>query len=282
MKKKYYIMILLLIFSTIIVVFKNNIVRNNKIEMKSAVKDTKKLYNVYSIMGKSNRLTNKQVSSMNKWRDDMVSFTKKNKENVFINGYTKNKVVALTFDDGPDLNITTKILEELNRLKVKANFFFIGENICKYPSVVKDTYDSGHLVLSHGYNHIEFNKNSQNTIKINIEKNEEIIHKIIGKKPAIIRPPYGAIDNKVVKVGKDTKNKFVLWSIDTLDWSQRDKENILNNIMKNLRPGDIILMHSNQDKINTLEAIPNIINSVRSKGFKFVTLDYLLDIPAYK
>lgn len=237
---------------------------------------------VYDILGKSNKLTANQWKAMEQWRSNVVKLSKENKEEVYINGYSAEKMVALTFDDGPDNNITPKIVETLTQYNVNGNFFFIGEQVSKYPSVIEKAYKEGNLVLSHSYNHVELNKLSADKIKNEIAKGEEEIFNVIGKKPSLIRPPYGAIEKNVIEAAKSKGDKIILWSIDTLDWSQREKGNIKKNIIDNLRPGEIILMHSNEDKIATLEALPDIIMAIKEKGYEIVTLDKLLKVEAYK
>ena len=237
---------------------------------------------IYEILGKSNKLTEKEKASAKKWMEDIIRVARKNPDYVFVNGDTAKKQVALTFDDGPDGRITPKVLEILKQNNVKGNFFFIGENVVKYPSVVKKAYQQGNLVLNHSYNHPDFKKENNDTVKNQILRTENEIFKIIGKKPAIIRPPYGDIDERIVKDILQTDNKVVIWSIDTLDWSQKERDNIIKNVLDNLRPGDIILMHSNGDKSETAAALPKIRSGIKEKGYEIVTLDKLLDIKAYK
>ena len=290
------ILIILLILSGILGYNINSKIKSNTNVKKESVKNMnngdlvqqektlpkKEEREVYDILGKSNKLTTNQWKAMEQWRSDVVKLSKENKEEVYTNGYNKEKMVALTFDDGPDSNITPKIVETLTQYNVNGNFFFIGEKVWKYPSVVEKAYKEGNLVLSHSYNHVELNKLSEGKIKNEMEKGEEEIFNIIGKKPSLIRPPYGAIDKNVIEAAKSEGNKIILWSIDTLDWSQMEKENIQKNIIDNLRPGEIILMHSNEDKIATLEALPDIIMAIKEKGYEIVTLDKLLNVEAYK
>lgn len=148
---------------------------------------------IYEILGKSNKLTEKEKASAKKWMEDIIRVARENPDYVFVNGDTAKKQVALTFDDGPDGRITPKVLEILKQNNVKGNFFFIGENVVKYPSVVKKAYQQGNLVLNHSYNHPDFKKENNDTVKNQILRTENEIFKIIEKKPAIIRPPYGDI-----------------------------------------------------------------------------------------
>lgn len=237
---------------------------------------------IYEIKGKSNKLTEKEKEAQKKWVEDIIKVAKQNPNDVFVNGDTNKKEIALTFDDGPDGKVTPKILDILKQNNVKGNFFFLGENASRFPSVVRRTYKEENLVLNHSYNHPDFKKENNDEIKNQILKTEDIIYKIIGKKPAILRPPYGDVDQLIVNSILETNNKIAIWSIDTLDWSQKEKDNIVRNVLDNLRPGDIILMHSNSDKYMTAEALPEIIKGIKEKGYEIVTLDKMLNIKAYK
>lgn len=237
---------------------------------------------IYDILGASNKLTQKEKLAMDKWRNDIVEFAKKNTGAMFINGSANRKVVALTFDDGPDADITPKILDVLKQSNTKASFFFIGEKVAENKDVVKRAYADGNLVLSHSFDHPDLSTKSEAVIDKQMKDTETAIYNIIGKKPALMRPPYGSTNDLILKVAARNNLKIVIWSIDTLDWSQKEKANITKNVLDNVRPGEIILMHSNEDKKTTLEALPDIINGLKNKGYSIVTLSELLGVNAYK
>jgi len=234
------------------------------------------------ILGESKNLTEKQKKDMSIWRKDIVDLAKKNKNSVFINGSAEKKQVALTFDDGPDGVITPKILDVLKEKNVKASFFFIGKSVSLFPEVVKRAYKDGNLVLNHSLTHADLSNKNAKDIQGEIKGTEDKIFSLINKRPAIIRPPYGALTQNSIDEIEKTNYKMVIWSIDTLDWSQKESSNITNNVLNNVRNGDIILMHSNGDKKATLEALPAIIEGLEKKGYKIVTLDELLNITPYQ
>lgn len=115
-----------------------------------------------------------------------------------------------------------------------------------------------------------------------IKISEDKIFSIINIRPAIIRPPYGALSQSSINEIVKNNYKIVIWSIDTLDWSQKESINIAKNVLDNARDGDIILMHSNSDKKTTLEALPAIIKGLKHNGYSIVTLSELLNIKAYQ
>ena len=235
---------------------------------------------ILDIKGKSNQLSDSAWASMQKWRNDIVLFAK-SRDNVYING-PDEKRIALTFDDGPDEVITPAIIEILANYHVKGNFFFIGSKVNKYPDVVKDAFKNGNLVLSHSFNHVELTNLGTEAIRLEIDQAGKAIKSVIGKEPAILRTPYGDTDEKVANVSKQEGYSIVLWSIDTLDWSQRDSKNIIRNVVDNLRNGDIILMHSDSDKSETKIALPLLIEELQKRNVQIVDLETLLHVKAYQ
>ncbi|HEX3030597.1 MAG TPA: polysaccharide deacetylase family protein, partial [Clostridia bacterium] len=160
--------------------------------------------------------------------------------------------------------------------------FFIGNRLDRFPSFVKRAYNEGNLVLCHGWDHTDLIKLSADQIKKQIESSQNKFSQLIGKKPLIIHPPYGDVNGKVLSAAADENCKLVIWSIDTLDWSQKEPSHIIKNVIDNVRPGEIILMHSNEDKKATAEALPGIIKGLQEKGYEFVTVAEMLGVDAYK
>ncbi|MGE5405736.1 MAG: polysaccharide deacetylase family protein [Candidatus Saccharibacteria bacterium] len=237
---------------------------------------------VLPILGNSNKLTAKQWKAMLVWRNDSDQTARVNQGRVYVNGPTASKQVCLTFDDGPDLINTPKILDVLKQYDVHGNFFFKGNRVRKYADVVKRADNEGNLVLSHAYSHQELNKMNAHDIDKEIWATDQAFKEIIGKSPALIRPPFGSINNDVITECSDNGERIILWSIDTLDWSQMERNNIAANVLNNVRPGDIILMHSDEDKGETTAALPAIIEGLQSQGYSIVTLDAMLGMPGYK
>ncbi|SFK98610.1 Peptidoglycan/xylan/chitin deacetylase, PgdA/CDA1 family [Paenibacillus sp. 1_12] len=233
------------------------------------------------IKGKSNQLTPKALKSMTLWRENIIALAQKHRDSIYINGPDRNKV-ALTFDDGPDPVNTPAIIDSLKKYKVKGSFFFVGEMVKSYPEVVRHAYDNGNLVLNHSYKHDNLTQKSQNQIQADLNQTDKAIEDIIGKKPALMRSPYGETDEKVVAAATDTGHKIVLWSIDTLDWSQRESQNITKNVIDNIRNGDIILMHSTSRTSETAKAVPIIIEELQKRNYDIVDLATLLNVQAYQ
>ncbi len=232
------------------------------------------------IKGESPYLEKKTVTSMQKWREEIIEFSK-TQENVYINGPNK-KQVALTFDDGPDSTVTSAVIGVLDQYGVKGNFFFLGSEAEKHPEVVKEAYENGHLVLSHSYHHVQLDQLSEPEIRNEMERAGTAIEEIIGQEPALLRTPYGSTNELVAEVAKENNVSIILWSIDSLDWAQRSTDVISSNVLSNIRNGDIILMHTDADEYDTYEVLPSIIEELQEQGYEIVDLEALLGLPAYQ
>ena len=220
---------------------------------------------------------------LNEWRKYIVNLARNHPNEMYINGPVQEKNVSLTFDDGPDSSVTPRILDILKINNIKANFFFVGNQINYFPSVVKRAYDEGHLILNHSWNHPYFTMINEEDIRKEILLTEKKINNIIGRKPALVRPPYGATDEKVITAIRGTNTNMVIWSIDTMDWVPSvDEQTIVKNILNNVRPGDIVLMHSSVGHNIDAEALQEIITGLKEKDYKIVDLGVMLKINPYK
>lgn len=228
---------------------------------------------VYDICGKSNKLSAKAVENMKQWRADAKAYGERYPATVFLNDQPQSNTVYLTFDDGPDEVITPKVVDILAENKVCGNFFFIGRDIKKHEAVVKKAYDNNNFVGSHCFTHTKLTSMTSEQVKKEITDTNALLKGITGSAPSFVRPPYGDINDRVIDDFEALNLKLVLWSIDTLDWSQRDVSNIVKNVTDNLRPGDIILMHSNGDKAKTAKALPEIIQVIKDKGYSLGTFN---------
>lgn len=150
------------------------------------------------------------------------------------------KVVAFTFDDGPNPNTTPTLLTELNKRGMNASFFMLGRNAEKYPEVVKMVNQNGFEIGSHTYQHRNLKRISNEEQSYEINQTKNIIHRIIGKNPTSIRPPYGNY-NDVTLSYIDTP--IILWNVDTLDWKYRDANATYQNSIDQIEDGSIVLFH---------------------------------------
>lgn len=233
-------------------------------------------------LGKSDNLTEAQWTAMQEWRQTMQQMAAVHPDLLYLNGCDVKKQVALTFDDGPDETLTGAVLDVLKQYEVIGTFFFKANQLTKYPVVAKRAYQEGNQIASHAYSHQELDKMSPADIEKEIIASDQAFEQVLGVQPAMIRPPFGAINTDVLQVCQDSGEIIILWSIDTLDWSQKEPDHIAKNVLDNVRPGDIILMHSCKDQEATVQALPQIIVGLQEKGYDLVGLATLLASPAYK
>ena len=179
--------------------------------------------------------------------------------------------IALTFDDGPSTAWTPALLDGLKERGVKATFFLIGENADKNPEIVKRMAEEGHLIGNHTYNHVELTKVSENEARLELADTSAVIVRITGKEPEYMRPPFGAWQRKLEQ---EIQMLPVLWTIDPLDWTTENQDEIVNKVVTEAQENDIILLHDCYK--SSIEAGLQIVDILQEEGFVFVTVDELL------
>ena len=182
------------------------------------------------------------------------------------------KVVALTFDDGPDGNTTPQALDILAKYKIKATFFVQGKNIAGNEAILKRMQSEGHEVGNHSWNHPILTKLSLEDAKKQLTDTEDAITKVLGKSSKLMRPPYGAISDDI---RNSLDLSFIMWDVDSLDWKSKNEAAILTEIQHQTSDGAIILMHDiHQPSVNSL---PKVIEYLQGQGYSFVTVSELLN-----
>lgn len=179
--------------------------------------------------------------------------------------------IALTFDDGPSTAWTPALLDGLKERGVKATFFLIGENADKNPEIVKRMAEEGHLIGNHTYHHVELTKVSENEARLELADTSAVIVRITGKEPEYMRPPFGAWQRKLEQ---EIQMLPVLWTIDPLDWTTENQDEIVNKVVTEAEENDIILLHDCYK--SSVEAGLRIVDILQEEGFVFVTVDELL------
>ena len=173
--------------------------------------------------------------------------------------------------DGPHQTCTPALLNGLKQREVKATFFLMGENIAGKEPLVQRMQAEGHLIGNHGYRHIQMTKEEAEQVCADIEQTEKLIQSITGKRPEYLRPPYGDWNEQLeCRVNLTT----VLWNVDSLDWKFQNTDRIVRRVEKDVKDGDIILMH---DIFPTsVEAALRIVDDLQKRGYEFVTVEELL------
>ena len=173
---------------------------------------------IYNIAGTSIRPKIYPDAALTKWRKAIVNLAKKYPSDLYINGQNRNKVVALTFDDGPDPVNTPKIIKLLHDNNIQGTFFCIGNQIESCKAIIKQAYANGDVIANHSWSHKDFATINAAEINNEVDLTENEINKVIGKRSALIRPPYGDVNDAVLNTLTSLNYKSIIWSTDTLDW----------------------------------------------------------------
>jgi peptidoglycan-N-acetylglucosamine deacetylase len=189
--------------------------------------------------------------------------------------------IAITFDDGPVAEKTERVLEILKKHEAKATFFCIGKNVKELPEVVKQIHEQGHLIGNHSYYHgTVFDLQSTEKMKTELVDTNQIIKQAIGLSPRLFRPPYGITNPMLANAVKELNFIAIGWSVRSFDTIAKEKKKLFTRITKNLKGGDIILLHDRCEI--TIEILPELLTYINSVGLKVESLDKLLEEKAYE
>ena len=186
---------------------------------------------------------------------------------------TGNKVIALTFDDGPGPH-TAQLLDILDQHGAKATFFLIGSKVSSQANVVRSIHARGHQLGNHSWSHPELPKLPVDQIAGEIDRTNDVIKQATGVTPAILRPPYGAVNGLVLEQLRLRGMSSILWSVDTRDWADRNSDIVCSRAVTGARPGAVILMHDIHQ--TSVGAVPCILSALKQQGYSFVTVQGLL------
>ena len=182
------------------------------------------------------------------------------------------KVVALTFDDGPNPTTTNQALDTLSKYGIKATFFVLGKNVSGNEEILKRMKADGHVIGNHSWSHPVLSKLSLDEAKKQITDTEAALTKVLGSSSKLMRPPYGAITDDI---RNSLDLSFIMWDVDSLDWKSKNEASILTEIQREVKNGSIILMHDIHAE--TVNALPKVIDYLKGQGYDFVTIPDLLD-----
>ncbi|MBN3927024.1 polysaccharide deacetylase family protein [Nostoc sp. NMS4] len=190
----------------------------------------------------------------------------------------EQKVIALTFDDGPWPESTGEVLDILKKNQIKGTFFLIGQNVKNYPGLVKREIAEGHVVGNHTWHHWYQFLNPQ-AAAYEIDHTADLIYQVTGIKTNLFRPPGGIMHNGVASYARNSKYAIILWSSDSVDYSRPAVPKLINNVFRKAKPGGIVLMHDGGgNRSKTVQALPEIIANFRKQGYRFVTIPELLEM----
>ena len=178
----------------------------------------------------------------------------------------KKPMIALTFDDGPGPR-TSELLNQLKKYNAHATFFMLGKNVKLYPDAVKQMLKDGNELGNHSYDHQQLTKIDGAAVKKEVDDTNRNIKNICGSPATLLRPPYGAINDTVKS---NVGMPMILWNVDTLDRKTRNTQSTIDSVMKNLKDGDIVLMHDIHSQ--TIDAALELIPKLEEEGYQLVTV----------
>ncbi len=195
---------------------------------------------------------------------------------------TEKKVVSITFDDGPDAEMTPRVLAVLRKYHAKAAFFLIGEKVRKHPEIVKQMDEEGHIVANHTDSHRSIFPLSHGTkVAEELEQCQKSIAQVMGKTPIFFRPPFGVTNPVIGKVVKHMGLQTIGWSIRSLDTiSSRSREDVCKKVVDKLHCGAVLLLHDRCDDADVL--LEMLIKGIKEKGYEIEPIDSFLKIKAYE
>lgn len=188
---------------------------------------------------------------------------------------TEDKVIAFMVNVYWGTEYVQPYLDLFKQEGIKVTFFLGGIWAKDNADLIRAMQADGHDIGNHGYNHKLPTRISSDETRKEISTTDSIIAEITGKKPKLYAPPAGDFNKETLNIAKALGYRTIMWSIDTIDWRDKDTGKIKNRVMKNLKPGAFVLMHPTK---NTLEALQSMIAEIKAQGYQFKTISEMLQI----
>ncbi len=186
----------------------------------------------------------------------------------------EEKIIAISFDAAWGNEDTQALIDVMEAYGVHTTFFVVGDWVEKYPESVKALADAGHEVMNHSSSHAHFSSLSSDQIAADITACNEKIAAVTGVTPTLFRCPYGEYDDHVIQGVEALGMTAIQWDVDSLDWKGISAQEIQRRVLKNVRPGSIVLFHNAAE--HTPEALPGIIEALQAEGYTIVPVSELL------
>lgn len=193
--------------------------------------------------------------------------------------HTAKKLIALTFDDGPEPDWTPRVHEILDEHRVRATFFLVGQRALAHRDLLAGTIRrSGHEVANHTWAHQDLGRMDYATAREAIERGARAIGSVTGTPPVLLRPPYGHVAGSTLLVAADLGVRVVLWNRQMLESEYPDSRGLAEYVVASCTPGTILLAHDagGADRLVAIRGLPDMITGLRARGYEFVTVSELL------
>jgi peptidoglycan/xylan/chitin deacetylase (PgdA/CDA1 family) len=197
--------------------------------------------------------------------------------NTASHGSRDRRVIALTFDDGPDPDRTPALLDALGELGVPGTFFVIGKRADAHPELCARMAREGHEIGNHTYNHRYLPLQRSKQVEAELAATDAAIERATGIVPTLARPPWGGRSPANVRAFDRLDKRVVLWDVNSYDWKDLPPADVAQRVVERARPGSIILMHDGgRDHTGTIAAVRMLVPELRSRGFEMVTVSAAL------
>jgi peptidoglycan-N-acetylglucosamine deacetylase len=208
---------------------------------------------------------------------------------VFWHARTTERVVALTFDDGPCHPYTEQLLGILDREGIRATFFQVGNNVRREPNLAAEVA-SHHVVGNHTFTHPRLTWSRPRKVREELQRGQEAVHDATGALPNLFRVPHGWYGPQVISTAAELGFRCIGWSVMAWDWNRPPPDVIRHRILRGVRPGGVTLLHDGQDidafpkadRSHTIAAVPHIVRSLRESGYRFLTLPELISLDGHE
>jgi peptidoglycan/xylan/chitin deacetylase (PgdA/CDA1 family) len=208
---------------------------------------------------------------------------------VFWHARTTERVVALTFDDGPCHPYTEQLLGILDREGIRATFFQVGNNVRREPNLAAEVA-SHHVVGNHTFTHPRLTWSRPRKVREELQRGQEAVHDATGALPNLFRVPHGWYGPQVISTAAELGFRCIGWSVMAWDWNRPPPDVIRHRILRGVRPGGVTLLHDGQDidafpkadRSHTIAAVPRIVRSLRESGYRFLTLPELISLDGHE
>jgi peptidoglycan-N-acetylglucosamine deacetylase len=189
--------------------------------------------------------------------------------------HVDGQYIAMTFDDGPHKTNTPRLLDMLKERHIHATFFMVGENVVENEDIVKRVVAEGHEVGNHSWSHPQLSLMNDASVRDQLQKTQDAIKNACGVTPKLLRPPYGAFTARQRNWAHGEWGfNVILWDVDPQDWKIRNAEHVKKEILKAAVSGSIVLSHDIHK--TTVDAMPEVLDTLAARGFKFVTVSELI------
>ncbi len=184
------------------------------------------------------------------------------------------KMLAISFDAAWGNEDTQQLIDILGRFQVKATFFVVGDWVDRYPESVKALSDAGHEVMNHSNTHAHYPQMSPDEVTADLNACNDKIEAITGKRPTLVRFPYGDYDDNSIRAARSIGMEPIQWDVDSLDWKEIPASEITQRVTTKVQPGSIVLFHN--AAIHTPEALPDILETLLQEGYTFVPISQII------